>query len=53
VNGDGLNDLFIGGSRFHKGKFLIQTTSGSFTEKIYYLAWMEIPNGGGHGYAAL
>ncbi|QHT68359.1 VCBS repeat-containing protein [Rhodocytophaga rosea] len=33
INGDGLNDLFIGGSRFHKGKFLLQTASGSFAEK--------------------
>lgn len=33
INGDGLNDLFLGGSRFHKGKFLIQNSSGNFSEK--------------------
>ncbi|WP_460673945.1 CRTAC1 family protein [Larkinella ripae] len=28
VNGDGLDDLFIGGSRTQKGQFLIQTAAG-------------------------
>ncbi|KAA9357566.1 VCBS repeat-containing protein [Larkinella humicola] len=28
VNGDGLDDLFIGGSRTQKGSFLLQTTAG-------------------------
>ncbi len=32
VNGDGLDDLFIGGSRANKGRFLIQTAAGSFVE---------------------
>ncbi len=32
VNGDGLDDLFIGGSRANKGRFLIQTATGSFVE---------------------
>ncbi|GAB3881814.1 VCBS repeat-containing protein [Spirosoma agri] len=32
VNGDGLDDLFIGGSRMNKGHFLIQTAAGSFVE---------------------
>ncbi|MFD2573103.1 VCBS repeat-containing protein [Spirosoma soli] len=33
VNGDGLDDLFLGGSRLNKGRFLIQSASGSFIEK--------------------
>ena len=33
VNGDGLDDLFIGGSRMNKGHFLVQTANGSFVEK--------------------
>jgi len=33
VNGDGLDDLFIGGSRTQKGHFLLQTATGAFTEK--------------------
>lgn len=31
VNGDGLYDVFIGGSRQHKGRFFIQKPDGSFT----------------------
>jgi hypothetical protein len=31
VNGDGLNDVFIGGSRQHKGRFFIQKPDGTFT----------------------
>ncbi|WP_337045487.1 FG-GAP-like repeat-containing protein, partial [Emticicia sp. 17c] len=30
VNGDGLEDVFIGGSNQHKGKFLLQQPSGKF-----------------------
>jgi hypothetical protein len=33
VNGDGLDDMFIGGSRMNKGHFLLQTATGSFIEK--------------------
>lgn len=35
VNGDGLDDLFIGGSFRHYGKLLLQTPSGRFIEKKY------------------
>lgn len=33
VNGDGLDDLFIGGAAGFEGKLMIQGTNGSFTEK--------------------
>ena len=33
VNGDGLDDLFLGGSRLNKGRFLVQMPSGTFVEK--------------------
>lgn len=33
VNGDGLDDLFIGGSRTQKGRFLIQTAAGKLVEQ--------------------
>ncbi|GAB2790926.1 VCBS repeat-containing protein [Rhabdobacter roseus] len=33
VNGDGLDDFFVGGSRQHKGRFFIQQKNGSFTLK--------------------
>lgn len=33
VNGDGLDDIFVAGSREHKGRFLLQTASGTFVEK--------------------
>jgi len=33
VNGDGLDDLFIGGSRTKKGVFLIQTAAGGFVQE--------------------
>ncbi len=33
VNGDGLEDVFISGSHFEKGTFLIQQTNGRFTEE--------------------
>jgi hypothetical protein len=32
VNGDGLDDLYLGGSHFHKGRFFLQHADGSFTE---------------------
>ncbi len=32
VNGDGLEDVFLGGSFQNKGRFLLQTTAGKFTE---------------------
>ncbi|MDO1449289.1 VCBS repeat-containing protein [Rhodocytophaga aerolata] len=35
VNGDGLEDLFVGGSFRHYGKLLIQTSGGRFVEKSY------------------
>ncbi|GAB3992156.1 VCBS repeat-containing protein [Spirosoma daeguense] len=35
VNGDGLDDVFIGGSFRHYGKLLIQTPDGRFVEKPY------------------
>ncbi|MBA4852238.1 VCBS repeat-containing protein [Emticicia sp. BO119] len=31
VNGDGLEDIFIGGAKFRKGKFLIQNKEGKFS----------------------
>ncbi|CAH0996110.1 hypothetical protein EMA8858_02240 [Emticicia aquatica] len=31
VNGDGIEDIFIGGSNNHKGKFLIQNKEGKFS----------------------
>lgn len=31
VNGDGLDDFFVGGSRQHKGRFFLQNPSGTFT----------------------
>lgn len=33
VNGDGLDDVFIGGSRSHKGRFMLQTATGKFVSK--------------------
>ncbi|HEV7347557.1 FG-GAP-like repeat-containing protein [Telluribacter sp.] len=33
VNGDGRDDLFVGGSYQHKGRFMIQNANGQFTEK--------------------
>lgn len=33
VNGDGLDDIFVAGSREHKGRFLMQTATGLFVEK--------------------
>ena len=33
VNKDGLEDLFISGSHFEKGTFLVQQTDGQFTQK--------------------
>ncbi|QJW90461.1 VCBS repeat-containing protein [Spirosoma taeanense] len=33
VNGDGLDDMFVGGSKFNKGHFLLQTAAGAFVEK--------------------
>lgn len=32
VNGDGLDDVFLGGSKFRKGTFLLQNTIGKFTQ---------------------
>ncbi|MEZ4902436.1 MAG: VCBS repeat-containing protein [Spirosomataceae bacterium] len=31
INGDGLDDFFVGGSRFHKGSFFLQNLNGKFT----------------------
>ncbi|MFN8345004.1 MAG: VCBS repeat-containing protein [Spirosomataceae bacterium] len=31
VNGDGLDDFFVSGSRQHKGRFFLQNPSGTFT----------------------
>jgi hypothetical protein len=31
VNGDGLDDFFVSGSRQHKGRFFVQNSSGTFT----------------------
>ncbi len=33
VNGDGLDDLFMGGGNYRKGRFLIQQASGRFAEQ--------------------
>ncbi len=35
VNGDGLDDLFVGGAFRHYGKLLIQTAAGRFVEQAY------------------
>ena len=35
VNGDGLEDLFVGGAFRHYGKLLLQTSAGRFIEKPY------------------
>lgn len=35
VNGDGLEDVFVGGSFRHYGKLLIQKSSGTFVQKSY------------------
>ena len=35
VNGDGLEDLFVGGAFRHYGKLLLQTPAGRFVEKAY------------------
>ncbi len=35
VNGDGLDDFFVGGSFRHYGKLFIQTAAGRFIEKAY------------------
>jgi enediyne biosynthesis protein E4 len=32
VNRDGLDDIYIGGSRFHKGRFFLQQAGGNFLE---------------------
>ena len=32
VNGDGLDDVYLGGARFQAGMLYLQTTSGGFTE---------------------
>jgi enediyne biosynthesis protein E4 len=32
VNGDGLEDVFVGGSTYHKGTFLLQNKAGKFTK---------------------
>lgn len=31
INGDGLDDFFVGGSRQNKGKFFVQSANGTFT----------------------
>ncbi len=33
INGDGLEDVFVGGSRQQQGHFLVQTKTGAFIEK--------------------
>lgn len=33
VNGDGIEDIFVGGSNNHKGKFLIQGKDGKFSKQ--------------------
>ncbi len=35
INGDGLEDLFVGGSFGHYGKLFIQNSNGTFTKKPY------------------
>lgn len=35
INGDGLEDFFVGGSYNHFGKFFVQMPSGKFIEKPY------------------
>jgi enediyne biosynthesis protein E4 len=36
VNGDGLDDFFVGGSRQHNGTFFIQQPNGRFIQKTLY-----------------
>jgi hypothetical protein len=33
VNGDGLDDFYVGGSHFYKGRFFLQQRDGTFLEK--------------------
>ncbi|MBI1227748.1 MAG: RNA-binding protein [Bacteroidetes bacterium] len=33
VNGDGLDDFYVSGSHFNKGKFFVQTPAGQFVEQ--------------------
>lgn len=44
VNGDGLEDLFIGGSAGQSGKLFIQNEDGGFTETGQYQPWQEDSN---------
>jgi hypothetical protein len=43
VNGDGFDDVFLGGSRTKKGLFLLQNATGSFTEKDLLPAAPALP----------
>ena len=33
VNGDGLEDMYLGGANFFEGRFLIQKSDGTFENK--------------------
>jgi hypothetical protein len=35
VNGDGLDDIFVGGASQYKGRFLLQNTTGKFEVKDF------------------
>ncbi|GAB3760851.1 CRTAC1 family protein [Spirosoma pomorum] len=43
VNGDGFDDIFLGGSRTKKGLFLLQNATGSFAEKDLLPASTTLP----------
>ncbi|OIN58367.1 VCBS repeat-containing protein [Arsenicibacter rosenii] len=45
VNGDGLDDFFVSGSRFHQGTFFIQTANGKFTGKPLFPATARAQTG--------
>jgi hypothetical protein len=39
VNGDGLDDVFLGGGNYRKGRFLVQQPSGQFVEQDLFVGF--------------